>query len=180
MVKKCKHKRIYLKNRNKYAIVDAEMFTYLNKWKWTSNYNGIIYVIRAKDGIGLHRLIMSAKKGQEVDHINGNALDNRRCNLRLCSHQQNCQNRRRRLERGFSSKYKGVSKGYFTKKRSLQMWTASIRQYGKSGYLGSFKSEIEAAKSYDAKALELFGEFACTNFKKSANKNLDKQPTNRV
>lgn len=85
-------------------------------------------------------------------------MDNRRCNLRLATHQENCFNIRKRD--GTSSKYKGV---YFDT-QNARTWRARIARDGKRRHLGSFRSEVEAAKAYDAAAKELFGEFAWLNF----------------
>jgi len=105
----------------------------------------------------LHRIILNAPKDMQVDHINGNRLDNRRENLRLCTHQQNCMNRK-----PVTPGYKGVSwaKG---------KWRAQIRYQGYTHYLGNnFDAPEEAAQAYDEKAKELFGEFARLNSEERA------------
>ena len=104
----------------------------------------------------MHREIMHAPKGMVVDHIDGNSLNNRRSNLRLCTVSQNHQNRRRTYG---SSKYKGA---WWDKRRNK--WVAAITFKGKYIYLGFFDNEIDAGKAYDRKAAELFGEFAYLNF----------------
>lgn len=91
------------------------------------------------------------------DHINHNGLDNRRCNLRPATAQQNGANSR--PMRGTSSVYKGVS----WHKRDSR-WGAQITSEGRTRYLGYFTDEIEAAKAYDRAARDVFGEFACLNF----------------
>lgn len=103
----------------------------------------------------LHRLIIGAKAGEVVDHINGNGLDNRRSNLRICSVGQN---RQRGLEsRSGTSGYRGVHK-------HREKWKAQIWHANKNIYLGTFISKQDAARAYDAKAKELFGDLALTNF----------------
>ena len=97
--------------------------------------------------------------GLVVDHINHNTLDNRRKNLRLCTWAQNNQNRRPSKRKNKLSKYKGVS---FYKKSKL--YRALIWCNKKQYFLGYFKDETDAAKAYDKKARELFGEFAYLNF----------------
>ena len=104
----------------------------------------------------MHRVIMDAPKGMHVDHINGNGLDNRRENLRLCTNSQNHMNRK--THRDSSSKYKGVS---WNKRNSK--WQAYIGSGIKRKNLGYFASESDAAKAYDIKAKECFGEFARLN-----------------
>ena len=105
----------------------------------------------------MHRAILNAPKGLLVDHIDGNGLNNRKSNLRLCTFAQNAHNSRPR--RNSSSRYKGVCWHKLKKK-----WTVSIYKGGKRTYLGYYDDEIEAALAYDRKAEELFGEFAYLNF----------------
>jgi hypothetical protein len=93
-----------------------------------------------------------------VDHRNNNSLDNRRANLRLATHAENCYNRPK-IRTKTSSRYIGV---YFEK--STGKWTAKIRVNGKRLWLGRFNSELEAALAYDAAARKYHGEFARTNF----------------
>jgi HNH endonuclease len=108
----------------------------------------------------MSRLIMNPSPGEFVDHVNGNTLDNRRCNLRLCTRQQNAQNRAKhdRL-RVATSRYKGV---YWVKDRRL--WTSRITTRGKQVTLGYFPSELEAADAYDQAARRHFANFARLNF----------------
>lgn len=90
-----------------------------------------------------------------VDHRNGNGLDNRRSNLRLATQAQNMSNRGRPTNN--TSGYKGVSAG------RLGGWRAYITSRGKRLDIGTFASKEEAAEAYNAKALELHGEFARLN-----------------
>ena len=103
----------------------------------------------------MHRLIMDAQERQEIDHADGNGLNNQKDNLRFCTHSQNHMNRK--PTKG-SSKYKGVSWHKAAKK-----WNARITLNKKTVSIGYFDSEIIAAKAYDEKAIELFGEFAKLN-----------------
>lgn len=100
-----------------------------------------------------HRLILNAKLPLQVDHINGNGLDNRKNNLRMVTSQQNNFNRK-----PINSKYKGVA---FHK--SCNSWEAKICLNQKRIYIGMFKTDKEAAQAYNLKAIELFGEFAYLN-----------------
>ncbi len=149
-----------------FALVDDKDFDYLNQWKWcVYNKNNFLYVIRGiKKGnktisVRMHRVITGAPKGMEVDHRNHNGLDNSRCNLRICTRSQNQHNQKLRAK-SKTSKYKGVCWN-----KSDNRWYALIGLHGKQFFLGSFKNEIEAARAYDAKAMELHGEFAYINFR---------------
>jgi hypothetical protein len=104
--------------------------------------------------ISMHRLVASISGKIEVDHINGDGLDNRKCNLRAATHAQNMYNRRK--ESGTSSRFKGVNlyKG---------KWIACIGAGKTRKYLGYHSSEIEAAKAYDREAKLRFKEFALLN-----------------
>jgi len=109
--------------------------------------------------IAMHREIIRAPEGLLVDHIDGNGLNNRKSNLRLCTHSQNTYNRR--PNRNCSSRYKGISFHKMSKK-----WEVAICCKGKREHLGRFDDEVKAALAYDRKAKQLFGEFAYLNFPK--------------
>ena len=148
--------------QDRFAIVDAEDYDRLCKYKWhvkidkqTCYASG---TFRNK-GIRMHRKILNAPRGLVVDHINYNGLDNRKQNLRLCTFAQNCRNRRPIRRAGKWSRHKGVSWD-----KAKKRFVAYIRHNGKFIRLGRFKSEIAAAKAYDKKARELFGEYAYLNF----------------
>lgn len=99
---------------------------------------------------------MSAPPGVEVDHINGNPLDNRRHNLRLCDRSENLANTHKRP--GGTSRFKGVSWCNRDKK-----WVAHIEVRGRQKNIGGFRSEEEAAAAYNRAATEAWGEFAKVN-----------------
>jgi len=148
--------------QGKVAIVDDEDFERLSQYKWC--YATVGYAVRFEQvngkrrGVFMHRQIMQPPKDLEVDHINGDKLDNRRSNLRIVTRQQNRFNERPR--KGTSSKYKGVS--WY---KQTRRWEAYIKINGKKKRIGYFNDEIEAALAYDRAARELFGEYAKTNFK---------------
>jgi len=146
--------------QGKFAIVDADDYDELSRYKWHVNKGGRTYYASSQKkgkAIKMHRLIAGAPKGLFVDHINHNGLDNRKRNLRLCTRLENIRNQLPR--RGGSSQYKGVC----WRKREKK-FVATICVDGKKLYLGYFDDEIEAAKAYDKKAKELFGQFAYLNF----------------
>jgi len=146
--------------RGKFALVDANDYYWLTKYKWISlsNANTSYASSRVKGKITkMHRLITNAPADLIVDHIDHDGLNNRRSNLRLCTPAQNARNAA--PNKGTTSKYKGVHKSKGAKK-----WGATIQYNKKIYHLGTFENEIDAAKAYDAKAPELFGEFAHLNF----------------
>ncbi len=104
------------------------------------------------DLVSAHTWHLVNRKGQLVDHINGNGLDNRRCNLRLCTQSENAMNRRVSLG---VSEFKGVSWS-----TSSGKWIATIQDER----VGYFASEEAAARAYDVEAIKRFGEFAACNF----------------
>lgn len=160
-------KEIKLSQQGKYkgmyvALVDDEDYEELNKFRWSvSKWGDVFYAIRrslSESGgpstTQMHVQIMGCKN---IDHVDGDGLNDQRYNMRKCTKQQN--NMNMRSNKNTSSIYKGVSWGKRDKR-----WTAQITINKKCIHIGSFKDEIEAAKAYDKKAVELFGEFARPNF----------------
>ena len=145
-------------SQGKIAIVDDDDFEKLNKHKWYALTDGrghTHYVIRNsprssrhRNSIKMHRVIMNPPKGKEIDHINGNALDNRKENLRIVTHRQNMQNQ----HISKTSKHPGV---YWDKKNEI--WSAQIRFGGKRRHLGRFADEGEAATTYRVACVVLTG-----------------------
>lgn len=153
-------KRIPL-TKGKTAIVDDDDYARVAVHRWY--YQSVGYAASGWRVNGktyqttLHRFIVGAEPGQYVDHINGDKLDCRRSNLRICTQSQNMQNMRN--FRSGTSKFKGVS---WYKRDSK--WRSEIKVNKVSIHLGYFDDEIEAAKAYDRAAIEHFGSFACPNF----------------
>jgi len=152
---------------NTFAIVDDVDYERLNKFKWSAlKHRNTFYAvrgIRSPDGkqrkIQMHREILGLESGdpRQTDHQNRNGLHNWRDNLRTCTHSQNKQNSS--PHKNSSSAFKGIS---WHKDRNK--WRVRIQINGRLKHLGYFSNEVEAAKTYDKKAKELFGEFAYTNF----------------
>jgi len=105
--------------------------------------------------IRLHQFLYP--EHEVLDHINGDTLDNRACNLRAVTKSQNAMNRN--TSNIGKSKFKGVNKP-----DNAKTWRATIAQSGKKIHIGCFATEEEAARAYDKKAKEIFGEFARLNF----------------
>ncbi len=153
-----------LLTQGQFALVDDEDFEELSKYKWSVQKNRNTFYAIAKTYISgkritilMHRIITNFPKGIDTDHRNHNGLDNRKANLRPCTKAQNQQNCLK--QKNCSSRYKGV---YWHKNR--KKWQTQIVVNHKNLYFGSYIDEIKAAKIYDKKAKELFGEFANLNF----------------
>lgn len=149
-----------------FALVDDEDDKLVTGRKWWVNArpsgNFHVYTITRDDQgrqntLFLHRLIMDAQSGQQVDHKNQNGLDNRRENLRLATGAQNARNVGKRSHN--TSGYKGV--GWREEK---SRWIAQITIDGRNVQLGYHDDPVEAAMVYDYAAREAFGEFASLNF----------------
>jgi hypothetical protein len=154
--------RIELRRRNApslWALIDESNRELVEPYNWQTVYAKHTFYVRGyvpgsdrKRFTLLHRLILDAPKGVEVDHRNGNGLDNRRSNLRLATRSQNRANVRAVVNG--SSRYKGVT-------RHKGAWQADIA----NNYIGRFSTEEAAARAYDAEALARYGpEWACLNF----------------
>lgn len=159
-----------LLDKGKSTLVDDEDFERLNAFRWYAHFHhGNWYARRSAYGQGkhktlsMHRVILNAPKGAEVDHENGNGLDNQRHNVRLVTGAQNQFNAK--LRKDSKSGFKGVSLHRSNGKRTGR-WKAAIKCQGRSIQLGVFVNPEDAARAYDHKAMELRGKFARLNFPK--------------
>lgn len=139
------------------ALVDDEDYERLSRFSWYASWAPDSQTFYARRSVGskkhyMHRQILGARAGEQVDHKNHNGLDNRRENLRCCAQRQNLLNTRKR--QACTSKYKGV---YWNK--SYGEWQARIKRR----HLGFFKDEGDAALAYNQAAAAEFGEFAHLN-----------------
>ena len=147
--------------------VDDDQYDELVQWKWCAQRDRHTWyaVTKVPDPskksgrrqFKMHRLILDAPAGVEVDHRDGNGLNNQLTNLRLATDSENGRNRR--LPINSTSGFKGVSWD-----RNTRKWRAVIRVDGKKHHLGLFTDPIDAALAYDTAARELHGEFAHPNF----------------
>lgn len=149
--------------QGRYALIDKKDFDLIKNTKWcvdhpTRRQCYAVATINCRN-VRLHRVILGIvdHKDLHVDHINGNGLDNRRKNLRICNQSQNNMNQRVQ-KRKKSSRFKGVT---WDKNRSK--WMAKIKMNGRHFNLGRFSVEEEAAMAYNKKAEVIFGEFARLN-----------------
>lgn len=143
------------------AILDAEDAHHAEGFNWTALSEGHTHYARRNDTRGggqrsvlLHRIVMGAKPGQVVDHINGDGLDCRKSNMRLASQRENCCNSRPRKS---ASGIKGVHKH-----RLCNKFVASIAANGRRHYLGLFYTAEQAAQAYAQASARLHGEFGRT------------------
>lgn len=140
------------------ALVDDQDYDWLNQWSWhivkgKQTYYAAAYI--DKRYIRMHRLILGVNDSKILgDHVDRNGLNNQRNNLREANVvQSNCN---RSSHKGSSSKYLGVS-------RLRNLWRACIKRNYKQVFIGTFKTEEDAALAYNQKALEFHGEFANIN-----------------
>jgi HNH endonuclease/AP2 domain len=162
------YRRIYL-GEGKWTLLDVKDYYRLRIFKWIIYGNGTnLYAVRHQliepnktKTVYMHREIMNPPAGLVVDHRNCDGLDNRKDNLRFATHAQNTRNRRKK--KNASSQFLGV---YFNKEKST--WDSQIMHNGKKIWVGRFKTEIDAARAYDAAALKYHKEFARLNFPKES------------
>lgn len=144
--------------QGKVALVDDEDFEELNRFKWTAFKARKKYYVIRRDGEGkgflIHREILKITDAKiEVDHIDGNTLNNTRANLRPVNKSQNMCNRTGVASHNTSG-FRGVVYDKVNKN-----WISKLGFRGKSIHMGRFDTPEEAAKAFDKKAKELFGEF---------------------
>ncbi len=140
------------------ALVDDEDFEYLNQFRWSVKETKYTWYANRKKGrrtVYMHRIIMNTPMGMEVDHVNGLGYDNRKENMRNCTHGQNMQNQMIK-----DSNYKGVS--YIRNGVKSKKYQAHIMKDG-ARYCEYFPTAKEAAAAYNRFAIAVFGEFARLN-----------------
>jgi hypothetical protein len=137
-------------------LVDPQDAHFLSEYKWYLNAQGYVARCEKRKYISLHRTILGlSDRHVYVDHINGNRLDNRRANLRTCSHAENLRNRGKPTSN--TSGFKGVS----FHKRSGK-WRADIKVDYKAVWLGLYDTSLQAHEAYKEAAARLHGGFART------------------
>lgn len=149
--------RIALSGGRLFTLVDSEDADKVNGYSWCADrMRGGFYATTTVGGrknrkrIAMARLLMSVTdRRMRVDHKNHDTLDNRKENLRVCTHAENLRNMKK-------STLKGVT-------RKRKKWAAQITVNYRHINLGSFATAKEAAAAYDSAATKHFGDFACTN-----------------
>lgn len=157
--------------RGLFAVVDEADFAALNRFRWhavpkSTGKTGVGWYAKRMGRKGtdeprnvyMHRAITGVGASQEVDHRDGDGLNNRRQNLRPASRAQNCANTRRP-----TASFRGVSWD-----KAGCKWRASIQVSGRRYGLGAYKDPVDAALAYDEAARRLWAEFAVVNFPKQA------------
>lgn len=161
--KKAKMKEIPL-TQGFVALIDDEDVELVSRHKWFASRHGSRVYARTnvldanshRKTLPMHRLIMNPGRGLDIDHINGNGIDNRRSNLRSCSRSRNKAN-----AAAYANNRSGFKGVYWQK--DVRKWRAQIRVMGRKLHLGLFDARQEAALAYNKAAVEHFGEFARLN-----------------
>lgn len=139
--------RIIKISQNKEVLVDDEDFELLMKYRWSYSHGYAkrgTFRNKIKKSYYMHREIMGSPGGFDIDHINGNKLDNRKCNLRVVPHSVNINNRNTSPVKGF----------YFSDKN--KKYVSTIKIHGKKITLGSFLTAAEATAAYNKAKADLF------------------------
>jgi hypothetical protein len=144
-----------------YTKVDVEDWPELSRRRWRPfrHHTGKVYAYAngtTEHGVGLHRFVMKARAGLDVDHRDGDTLDNRKSELRVCERTFNHANRSTRSATGF--------KGVYPTKGTNGRYEISLDFKGQTYRRRGFTDPAEAARAYDALARQFFGEYARTNF----------------
>lgn len=144
--------------RGLFTLVSVRDYAIVSRYKWyaSKDHKGNFYVRETASDCYLHRFILGPQPQEKVDHRNHDGLDNRRCNIRVCTQAQNLRNKRG--DPGKSG-FRGV---HYHRRDNL--WHARISVGNKNVGLGYYKDKLDAARAYDRAALKLSGEFAILNF----------------
>ena len=151
-------------SQGKFALIDDEDYSEIAKYRWyfckktgDARRHDKDCDWRLSRKVLMHRQLTNAKPGLVVDHINGNRLDNRRSNLRVCTQAENCINTKPRKNK---SGYTGV---YYTRVSKNKPWQARVQLNNKQYHFGFHRTRREASEARDAGAKKLHGQFARLN-----------------
>ena len=149
-------KQIPLANNKGIALVDDEDYDAVAQHSWCNNgYGYAIAQIRGKS-VRMHRWLLGAGDGQEIDHVNRNKSDNRRSNLRFCTHAENMMNRAE-VETGIPSNSTTGLKGV-SWRESHGKYSATLWDNGKAVHIGYFSTAEQASRTYKRVSRILKGE----------------------
>ncbi len=143
---------VFIENKNVEFVIDTKNLNKVIALRWIYDSTG--YPFNGKKRIRLHTFLLGKNKGKEIDHINGNKLDNRECNLRFCTHRENLRNQV--VQKNTFSGFKGVAP-------NKKKWSAKITINGEKVLLGTFPTKEEAAQVYNEAAKKYYGKFAYLN-----------------
>ena len=138
------------------TLIDIDDVDKIKNYKWCLKAQGYIHSGSKSKIINLHRLIMDCPDDMVVDHINHNKLDNRKSNLRICTHHQNSMNISKH-----SNNTSGVSG--INWRKDEQKWVARIGINNKRLFLGYFNTKKEAIEARKQAEIDLFGEYRNKN-----------------
>lgn len=144
--------RIPLAKTGKFTLVDADDYNKLASRKWSMNGMGRVVAGHGKTFVYMHRLIMNPPKHKTVDHINGDPLDNRKSNLRVCTFKDNMKNKKL-----YSNNTSGFKGAYYNKRGDNYYSIISVK--GKNKHLGVFKTALEAHKVYADAASKYYKQY---------------------
>lgn len=146
---------LYLNNVEFYFDIDD--LPLIQSRSWYEDKDGYLvscyYYAGQRRFVRFHRIVMSAKSDEVVDHINHKRTDNRKCNLRVCKRAENDRNRSL-----YATNTSGISGVHFDKKRNK--WIASITYNRRRIFIGRFLHKEEAIRARLLKEAELFKDFA--------------------
>jgi hypothetical protein len=149
---------MYIELIKNYEVIVDNKDILENRKSWSISKNKNMYYVRSGK-FYLHRIVVNAKPGEIVDHINGNGLDNRLCNLRIVNRQVN---RANSFNGTKSSKFIGVS---LKSKKKRNKFASQIKINNKNVHLGYFENEKDAAIAYNIAAKKHYGsDFVLLNF----------------
>jgi hypothetical protein len=151
-IEKENYVEMYTRKEEK-ILIDKEDKELLSNHTWSIDNNGRVIAKINKKYTQIGRFLLNPPSDKEVDHINRDPLDNRRCNLRICSHMDNSKNR----DDERTKKFRGVSK------LRENAYVMRIKYDGNYRIDRTFLTEIAAANAYNYYAKKYHGEFAVLN-----------------
>lgn len=138
-------------SKNKPFYFDLEDYDLVKEFYWNIDKNGYVVSKKNRKYVKMHRLLLNAKENEEVDHINHNTTDNRKCNLRIVNHSQNMQNK---------TPINGLNTNGIYFEQDTQKWRVYITKDKKRIYIGRYINLEDAIKARHIAENEYFGEYS--------------------